>query len=805
LGPDVLGGTESEAGRAMESATGTGLELLLATVPRPFVLITDRELSVLRRGLTKDGWKRSLYLQDAPPDEAFLSGAGLLSRANQWLDAVVDIPERAGDHHGFFCEDGTPLETPSALGGTPSGFICPACKRVYSGEAYSSAYRWFQHRALSSACLALGLIYQIDRDMDCAHKAAEILMKYADRYPESEPEAASGGMMDNWVDEAAWIIPLAQAYDLIYHSKALSPEAKEAVEGVLLRPAAQGLLQAESAGSAASWRLSAAGVIGCAVKDAQLLGEAVDRFAEQVTDELGDDGLWPEPVHASQFSVLSAFVHLAEACSRLGIDLYGHEPVPGKNLKSMFTAPLRLAYPSFQLPAIGDGKYGSTLPLSLYEVANRRWDDPLFKWVLKTGYGFARQPVNEFQRVNRGLYTRTSLYAFLFGRDLPGRVQLPRLQSHVHRDVGVCCLRSGCGTVVTFNCGPAISQGHRDRLGITLFGSDGALVCDYGSVGRGSSVSSYSSSTAAHNTVMVDGQSQQRTSDQELVSFSPGDYLQVAAATTFEANPDVEHKRRVVLADDVIVVQDWLEGDNDHTYDWLLRCEGRLVECPSEVGPTEGASRYFDDVRGLGVHRDSFVRWQADGHGMAASLASDAPAELSAARCPAETAARQVDVIALRRNAGKAEYTAVLVPHGKEAVSIVRQGSAFRITRGQVVDWIHIADCAGDSGAGGSEIQSDALIAAVREVNGSVVACGCVKGSHITLRDEPILAGAGMIERVEARLDSRNPVVAFEAATGNYLRLKCKSRAMRVNGHRISAANLDGTANIRLVGVLVED
>jgi len=778
------------------------LARLLAAIARPFVLSSDRELSVLRRGLTKEGWKRSLYLQDAPDDPVCLTGAGLLARANQWLIKDITIPPRSGCCHDFFCDDGNRLEIPKSLA-PQSQYVCPVCRQTYSGEKYDAAVRWYQHYAMSMACLALALMYQIDRDAEYANKAIEILLKYAQAYPGPHTDTVEGGIIHRSIDEAVWVVPLAQSYDLIYHTKSLTPADRDLIENNFFRSLAQGLLDLDSNGSWGVWHGAAAGVIGCVLKDADILSESIKRFSTQIALELGDDGIWPESPHTNHFFTLMAFIQLAEACNRLGIDLYNYQPKRGKSLKSMFVAPISLMYPSLQLPAINDGCYNAFLPLSLYEVAYRRWSDPSFAWVLKTGYGYARNPICNIHEDYRNQFTRSSLYGFLFGRDLPGRTQEPQADSSAFDSLGICVLRNNDGTALTLDYGHKFEQGHLDKLAITLYSNNGVLCADYGAPGSGAKVFDYYKETVSHNTVIVDGKNQQPSDKSELVQFKPGDYLQLAEAQSTDSYPGVIHKRLVLLAWDVALVQDELESESKHVYDWLLRCEGQLCDCPDDKKSVEGLPDLFTEPRLLGEGREFSVRWHVDNYGLGVWLGVDSQAALISALCPAETAVRTIPVVDLRQNSASARYHTLLAPYCDAVPQFERQGKVLKVTRGNVTDWIYSSDAPFDA-VESAEIDSDASFAAVREVDGAVAACGLFGGSYINLRSEFLLQGCGPFEKIEAKLDSRNPVISFKGSPGGCLKLKCHSRAMRVNGHKISATSLNGVATIKLVGVLAE-
>lgn len=778
------------------------LSQLLESVARPFVLVSDRELSVLRRGLTKEGWKRSLYLQDAPKRSISPTGAGLLSLANQWLVKKVEIPGPSGRRQGFYCEDGTELSVPAV--GSSNDYTCPVCGKVYRGESFDAALRWYRHNELSAACLALALVYQLDRDVEYARKAAEIILRYAEAYPAWCADGATGRMMADAVDEAAWIIPLAQSYDLIYHSKGLANGDREKIEEGLFRPAARVFDNTGSEGTDDLWQIAAQGVIGCTLRNPGIINAALHRLIAKLRAELGSDGVWPEVARDQSLSPLAAVTCFAEACSRFGLDLYDHKFGKGRNLRSMFLAQVCSAYPSFQLPTIGDSAYCSTVPLDLYEVAYRRWNDDAFVWVLRKGYGFAQQPVNEMQVTCRNKFVRSGLYAFLFGRDLPGRVQHPKLVSNSYPGIGICTLRSDSDVMLTLKYGRAAGDSHRDNLAVTLYANDSLLVSDFGAPGCGSEALGYWAETFGHNAVVVDGESQSVSSTASLSGFRSGEYFQLAEAESSDSYAGLNHKRRILLAGDIALIHDTLESDSEHTFDWLLRCEGTL-ECEGESSTSaETSSVRFSDAKTIGNGPDFAAKWCVDGSGLAGWFSSDASGEMITAKCPAETSARSVSLVSFRRRAGVVQYFTILVPFKCDAPIIERLGQVFKVTRGESVEWIYISDIPNDGVVPGL-VETDAEVAAVREMDGKMVACGLYRGSYIRMNDENLLLGSGQFDWAEVKLDAKSPVIAFQGCSGGFLRLKCTSRAMRVNGHKISATTMDGMASIRIVGVLAAE
>lgn len=768
---------------------------LVSACTRPFVLINERELSVLRRGLTKDGWKRSLYFQGIDDPYPAHVGMGLLSIANQWLEKDIKIPECGGEYHHFFCDCGIRLVIPDDLE-IKDEYICPKCSKKYSGEQADGAVKYLQHIQLSAAALSLALVYAIEKDKLYADKAADILLKYAEAYPGPRTGRVKGGMLQDSKCEAIWAIPLAQAYDLIYYSRSLGDKEREYVERRLLKPIAEGLQGVGIEGTPGSWHLSAVGVLGLATKNAEFVQYALDSFGQQIGQQLGDDGLWPESVHSYHFHVLMAFTHFAEACYRAGIDIYNWEVRPGKSLKSMFAAPLQYAYPSFRLPAINDGRYDSFLPLDLYEIAHRRWDDPTFAWILKKGYKFSEMLINEDQRKFARLFTRSGFYAFLFGRDLPGRSSSPVFRSQGFPDSGICVLRNEDDLMVTFDHGSCLKHGHLDKLSFTLYANDNVLVPDYGTSGYGKNIPQWYVNTAAHNTIMVDGKSQKPAVEDGLIANYCGSYLQYAEAVAADCYPGVTHTRGILLLGSACIIRDTLSSDEEHDYDWLMRCVGEpqvVGEYPasdtdfSSLEPAKINETYLsNDVFRLDWKCESsdlpFVMWNYSGK-----------CNIALGTCLADTAYKNTSFLACRQRAKNARYLSLYAPtESGNSVDISREGCVIKIKENDRVDYIYLRE--DDTGEPNCEFETDGEIGAIHTMNGEVLSIALLRGSWIKWKGELLVECPQVTDCIEVSFEGRSPVIRYCCDSAGVVRLKTNARAMRINGHRANATNSDGQA-----------
>ena len=651
---------------------------------RPFVLVNQEELSTLRSDLAKPGWKASLYHE--PRGFSIMgSGRGVRANADLWLKRPIEIPARGGHFHQFFCVDGDRLELPKDQRFVPGPYRCPKCGKQYSGVKFEGALRRIVHGWLSQATLDLSLVAAIEHKPEYAAKAAEILSAYAAAYPGPHTDALTGGMIYQSLDEAMWVIPLAQAYDLIYSD--LSPEQRVRIES-FLRAVGQGLQRCGTSGNWGSWHLSAVGVIGYAIEDEELINWALERFKQQIRDQLGDDGLWPESVHTYHYFPLFAFMDFAEAAWHAGTDLYHWEGKPGKSLLLMFSAPLRYAYPDLRLAAINDGWFESFVPADCYELAYHRTQDPRFGWVLANGYRRGALPAGVVSADPRDSL-RQGLYAFLLGGDIPTTVTPPPATSVNFPVLGICMLRSTNGAMMSFDYGPFLGHGQRDKMGITLFANQKLWLADYGTPGYGASILPWYQSTFAHNTIVVDGRSQNPTKENSVKLWLGGADLEAAASETTEAYPGVAHTRTVVRIGDCFVVADQLKSKDEHAFDLYLHSEGKLLLEGGKPAAQLMAAPvpWIDKLAARMPVTAVSGRWAEGGSGVGFWVGGTSPMTPITGQCPAESGSRKVQLLISRQRGRAAEFVTVLCPYkGKLDLAVEHEGNEFHIRHGGLLD-----------------------------------------------------------------------------------------------------------------------
>jgi hypothetical protein len=248
--------------------------------------------------------------------------------------------------------------------------------------------------ALIGRAVALGYAGVLGDREDCARRAGEILLTFADVYP-TRPAEAEGRVHRYSLQEATWLCRAAVAADLVFATKALSEAERQHVVNDLLRPAAITVKTDRRSTpdrkdghhqcyNFQAWHGAAVGMVGFVLGDQEFIDWAIDGeygFRHMVSHDIRDDGMFWERSPGYHSFVISASSGLCEAAARAGIDLWrlqvpddstenewgsGNWTLDGdngpKSFRMMLEAPFDLCLPNLRLPAISDS--------SEYDLAN---------------------------------------------------------------------------------------------------------------------------------------------------------------------------------------------------------------------------------------------------------------------------------------------------------------------------------------------------------------------------------------------------------------------------------------------------
>lgn len=594
----------------------------------PFLLVNEAEIAQIQERIENYSWAKGAYL-------------ALEANAEDWAATTIQVPETGG---GFYHD--------------------------VDQSAYEITKR---HYALSNAAWDLALMYQLTDDEGYLEKAREILLAYADAYlayeihdkagRTGEKASAGGRATAQAINEAAWIIPLTWAYDLIFHD--LTPAQRTAIETRLLRPAAELIMRNnEGRHNHQAWYNAGVGVVGFALGDKEYIWYALLKddsgFHYQMEQGVTEEGMWYEGSMHYQFYVLKALFPLVEAAYHAGFDLY---QTPG--YRRLFDFPVRYATPDLRLPTINDGRL-VYLPApdraAYYEVAYRRLRDPLYTPVLRAS-------------------TRMNLHALLYGvPELESPPPQP-WQSLDLRDSKLAVLRTGTGArriqAILNYMGYQGGHSHADHLSLVLWGMGKNLAPDPGSVRYRLPVhEEYFKQSVAHNLLVVDGQSQERAPAGQLEAFLSTPSLQIAQASSQRIYPGVALTRTLLLMDGILLDLFQAGSAEPHIYDWVYHSQGRFHTQDATFRPRSEPLGDRDGYQHLTDIQQARLsgEWQAEfvlpgGKGVRLDFLGGPATHYFLAKGPTATqtgdelASRRMPLLLARRQGTEAQFITLIQPY----------------------------------------------------------------------------------------------------------------------------------------------
>ncbi|MGI6081743.1 MAG: alginate lyase family protein [Limnochordia bacterium] len=656
------------------SATG---ERIMYTEPSDYVpqerrpvFATEAQLDRARQRIDEYNWARLLLHR-------------LQGEADAWLKDPLSVPEgpTAYGHDYVDPRHGTRLVYDPKR---PHEHRSPVDDTYFTGEPYDGVWRSITHDRISKAAQTLALVYALTGDAEYGEAAAAILCDYADLYPRMEIRGR-GGSVEQFVgkgrihvqalDEAVWILPLARAYDLIRDQALLTPEQQKSIETNLFRTAAD-LLKPQTwitLSNIHAWQNAALTTIGLLLNDESLVRYALSNWYsgfEQQLLGIRNDGLWWEGSTGYHFYTLNAFKNLLMSLVAADYPVGDLSPV-----KAMFEAPLGLLDPELNLPSINDSGAGSIVSsdtLALYEFGYALFDEPRFLNLLNLAYQYMGKQ-------------RNSLEALLYGPDevRPSQpvVDLGNRKSLLYDASGLAALRVGRNYVL-FKYGPHSGpHGHADKLSFSLYARGKAVSPDLGSPSYGAALyGTWYKQTLAHNTVVVDGQSQRNSMGGRLDWWEESRDFAGVAATVSDAYPGVEHQRSVGLTANRLIIVDRMESDGERVFDWVYRNTGELSVTNQDDGERVelmGSSAAYGNLQNVVAYecdqgQMTHAAWDDKGIQIHLHVVAGAPYTLLTAAGPAVSPAETMDMVLVRQQGTGAWYVAVFDLDSTPSVEKVR-------------------------------------------------------------------------------------------------------------------------------------
>jgi hypothetical protein len=457
------------------------------------------------------------------------------------------------------------------------GWVDPKNGERYWFVAYANQWNWY--RTISPAITNLSRAYLLTGDKRYAHKAAVMLVRLAQVYPEMDytnqsryglMRKAEGGTYPgkvlNHIWETFFARDAAEAYDNIWNSidgdaelqklyGKTGPELRGFVEANFLEDAIDAYFAKKIQGNF--------GMHQNALLNILLARQNVDlkKYFRLLVDEPGDDvphtGLryalynqvWrdgtPFESPGYNFSWIANFSDLAVLLKKGDYDLFA-DP----KMKLLFDSPLDIVNIGLHTPAWGDsssvmgGLVGRST--SVYAPAQRAYNDPRYaRWMAGAG-----------ENDNRGFTT----FETLFNPPLPQKTvaadnrAVPPQPSRLLAGYGVGILNNPADTVsLTLTYSQHISHYHWDFLNFELFANGLPMMPDLGYPDAMNayvpSIFTWSNNTIAHNTVVVNEKKQDNNLPGVLHEFVASPFARSADASSPAYNEASEYRRHLIQVD----------------------------------------------------------------------------------------------------------------------------------------------------------------------------------------------------------------------------------------------------------------
>jgi hypothetical protein len=579
--------------------------------------------------------------------------------------AVPELP--GGYYHDYVCpEHGAQL---IFRADSPHAHACPADRRVFEGAIYDAAWRWFVNHENAEAALRCAVLRRVDGGREEALRG--ILLGYADRYAQYAltPRAGDNPGIATYttLDESAWIVPLAWAFDLA--SDAFSPSERQCLVRRLFLPAAEHLLKRHYplVHNFGCWHNAAIAILARVSNRPDLLEWAIHGplgQRAQLNQGMLADGYWFEGSTSYHFYSLWAILISALAARHdASLDIFCDPAIP-----RALRTPIDCAYPDATLPATNDCWYFTSLTgptchgvppgPAYYEIGYSMYGDAAFAAVLTRAYREA---------------PRDGIYALLFGRDhVPSENWPPRRSLRLEAS-GLAFLRPAADLDLMVKFGPhGGDHGHPDKLSLTGCWRGWRFSPDLGTPAYGvGSLESWYRQTLSHNTVLIDGASQPPAAGTLLrMDTKKLPHVAGAAVEWNEGFYSGVRMRRIVLACAEYFVDVFLVSCNrPRRIDWIFHSAGEwTAEAQCEPATIEGGEsyRHLSGVLKLRSRGSPRAAWR-DVDGSFCIWLAPSPEDVFIGSAPANPPSLSNGFLLRRRTLADATFVAVMHPFGREA------------------------------------------------------------------------------------------------------------------------------------------
>lgn len=500
----------------------------------------------------------------------------------------LTVPDVPGGHmHDYFC----PIHNMELTFNwdKPHAHRCEACGKDYTGNDH---YDWawinlmhFKNHDYLYRCMWL---YLATGQKKYAGYIRDMLLDYASKYDgwfehnnnRIATDKHSGKAFAQSLDEASWGQKMAMIYSVM--KPTLSKQDRQKIEQGYLRPSVKMIMARKDGGNWQMWHNGGIAAMGVALEDDSIIDVAMNRpgygYHHMINVMKNDDGWIAEGSPHYHYYPLESLIFTALTVRCRGIDLFD------RDMHDMFSEPVKGVYPDLSWAAQSDGWYGANLlaQTALYEVAATYMKDPIFRQVLAKSYSRKQ---------------RLDPEALLNGQAIePDSTPLVQ-KSFSYNTSGFSVLRDGKNTLVFKFGGEGIGHGHPDKLSFTIHNGDKEVISDFGTSGYMTpDYLGWYKRTLSHNTVVVDGKDQKKSTGRLLrfVARKDGGLVEGESTTAYEG---VRMRRSMDLHNGEVTDRYTCQSGEEHLYEYVLLFNERPVINGTGTAATAGNQAPYDRLK----------------------------------------------------------------------------------------------------------------------------------------------------------------------------------------------------------------
>lgn len=576
-------------------------------------------------------------------------------------------------------------------------------------------YTHEQHKFNSATILEAGVLYQLTGDKAYADLARDLLLAYAEMYPglgehPKKKEQSWGRLFWQSLNEAVFLVTTIQGYDAIY--LALSDSERENIENNLFRPLAS-FISVESPQTFdrihnhGTWAVAAVGMTGYVLGDQDYVEMALyglkkdgsAGFMKQLDELFSPDGYYSEGPYYQRYALMP-FSIFAAVIERNDPDREIFKYRDGVVLKAINSV-IQMSYGGYFFPindAIKD-KGLDTLELCYgVSIAYDQDGDPgllsiaeFQQRIVLTGDGFRTAQALDAGKAEPFVFRSMQLFDGPDG----DRGSLDIFRTGNPPDQQALVFKATA---------QGMGHGHFDRLNWLFYDNGREIITDYGAA-RFLNVeekygghylpenNSWAKQTVAHNTLVVDEQSQ-FGGDWELgelghpvpLVFDLSEKIDISSARMAGAYEGVEFTRVMALLKDESLTQplilDVLKADSDdrHQYDLPLYYQGHITNISHPIESNTNSLAPLGEDNGyqhlwvkatsrVNANERFTVTWLTGNRFYTFSILADAPLEVffteTGATDPDFNLRTETGLLFRVKDAKETTFVSVLEPHGE--------------------------------------------------------------------------------------------------------------------------------------------